>query len=151
MKPLLVLFTLSLLAFIILRLVHGKYEWALAARIGMSGMLLFTALGHFLFTEGMTLMLPDFLPLKKEIVYFTGVLEIAAAVGLHFAYWRPLTACLLLLFFVLVLPANIHAAIHHVNYQKASFDGPSTVYLWFRIPLQLLFIAWVYLSALRVQ
>ncbi|WP_331145734.1 hypothetical protein [Hymenobacter sp.] len=48
------------------------------------------------------------------------------------------------MFFVLILPANIHAALHHINYQKGTTDGPGPRYLWFRIPLQLLFIAWTW-------
>jgi hypothetical protein len=41
------------------------------------------------------------------------------------------------------LSANINAAIHKVDYEKATYEGPGISYLWFRIPLQLLFIAWV--------
>ena len=54
----------------------------LAARIAMSAMLIFTAIGHFAFTKGMTKMLPDFIPFKIAVGYGTEVLEIAAAVGL---------------------------------------------------------------------
>ncbi|WP_308990525.1 hypothetical protein QLS71_003470 [Mariniflexile litorale] len=38
-------------------------------------MLLFTALGYFIFTNGMTLMLPNIIPFKKEMVYFTAFIE----------------------------------------------------------------------------
>jgi len=49
----------------------------------------------------------------------------------------------LILFFILILPANILAALKKVDYQKGTNDGPGAGYLWFRIPLQIFFIAWV--------
>jgi hypothetical protein len=48
----------------------------------------------------------------------------------------------------LILPANIKEAIDHVDYQNATFEGKGLSYLWFRIPLQLLFIAWTYFSCI---
>jgi hypothetical protein len=50
---------------------------------------------------------------------------------------------------VVVLSANINAASKGVNYQKGTFDGDGRGYLWFRVPLQILFIAWTYLSSIR--
>ena len=115
----------------------------------MSVMLVFTAIGHFAFTKGMAMMIPDFMPYKTEVVYLTGVIEIIAAVGLLIPSSRVWTGWALILFFILLLPGNIKAAIDHVDYQKATLDGSGPTYLWFRIPLQLLFIAWTYLSAIR--
>ena len=120
-----------------------------AGRIAMSVMLLFTALGHFLYPEGMALMLPDFIPFKKAMIYLTGCIEIAAANGLQIPRLRKLTGWLLIIFFILILPANIHAAIHHVNLETGRYDGNGLNYLWFRIPLQIFFIGWVYLFAVK--
>ncbi len=150
MKPLLVLISISLLSFLILKFITGSNNFLLSARIGMSVMLVFTALGHFIFTDGMALMVPDFLPFKKEWVYLTALLEIAAAIGLHIPQFRLLTGWLLLVFFVLMLPANIKAAMDHLDYQNASYTGMGMQYLWFRVPLQVLFVAWVYLSSIRI-
>ena len=113
-------------------------------------MLLFTALGHFLFPEGMAMMVPEFLPFKKEWVYLTALIEITAAIGLHIPSFRLLTAWLLILFLVLIMPANIKAAMDHLDYQKADYSGMGLTYLWFRIPLQLFFMGWVYFSSMRV-
>lgn len=151
MKPLIVLLSVFLISLIIIRQVRGSHDTALSGRIAMSAMLLFTAMGHFIFTEGMTMMLPDFIPFKTEMVYLTGVIEIAAAIGLFIPALRVLTAWLLILFFVLVLPANIVAAMEHIDYQNASFDGSGPEYLWFRVPLQILFIVWTYLSAIKPE
>lgn len=149
MKPLFVLLTVFILSLCITKWIRGQFEFALSGRIALSTMLLFTAMGHFAFTKGMTMMIPDFIPFKVETVYLTGVIEIVAAIGLMIPSLRILTAWLLIVFFLLILPANIYAAIKHIDYQKGTLDGYGLPYLWFRIPLQLLFIAWTYLSAIK--
>ena len=117
----------------------------------MSAMLLMTASGHFLFAEGMAMMLPDFIPLKMEVVYITGIIEIAAAIGLQLDRWRELTGWLLIVFLILILPANIYAAFHNVNLQTATFDGKGLGYLWYRIPLQIFYILWIYKSSVNTK
>ena len=93
-------------------------------------------------------MIPGFIPFKKELVYLTAFIEVARAIGLHIAQFRTITTWLLILFFVLITPANIKASIEQLDYQKGTLDGNGLPYLWFRIPLQILFIAWVYFSAI---
>jgi uncharacterized membrane protein len=151
MAPLLVLLITFVLAVFAVKIIHKKYDMLLAARIAMSVMLIFTAIGHFTYTEGMTMMIPDFIPFKTQLVYLTGFIEILAAIGLHIPRLRVLTAWLLILFFVLLLPANIHAAIKHVDFQKGTFEGNGVNYLWFRVPLQLLFIMWTYISSIQYR
>ena len=120
-----------------------------AGNIAMCAMLCFTALGHFKFTQGMAKMVPTRIPFKKEIVLATGVLEILFGVGLLFPGTRLLTGVSLVIFLVIMLPANIHAARNHLNYETGEFDGKGLRYLWFRVPLQLFFIGWVvYFSVL---
>jgi uncharacterized membrane protein len=149
MKPLFVLIGAFLLTAVITKAIAGQWDWMLAGNAAMSAMLLFTAIGHFAFTKGMTMMLPDFVPFRKALVYLTGVIEVAAAVGLLIPGLRHLTAILLIVFFVLILPANIHAAIKKVDYQKGTYEGSGPGYLWFRIPLQILFIGWVWYFSIR--
>jgi uncharacterized membrane protein len=122
--------------------------YQLAGRIAMSVMLLFTAMGHIVYTKGMTMMLPDTVPHKLEIVHVTGILEVLFAIGLFFPTTFKMTGVLLILFFILVLPANVHAALEHIDIQQANTKGPGPQYLWFRVPLQLFFIAWTYLATL---
>ncbi len=149
MKPFIVLIVATIAAIVILKLVKGKFEFALSARIGMSMMLLFTAIGHFIFTKGMSMMIPDFIPMKLEIIYLTGFLEILFAIGLVIPKFRLFTAWIIIVFFILMLPANIKASMEELNYQKGTFDGHGMIYLWFRIPLQIIFIAWVYFSSIK--
>lgn len=144
MKPLYVLLGTFITSLIISRLGFGKFDWPLSGRIAMSIMLSFTSIGHFIFSKGMAMMIPNFIPLKKTIVYITGFIELIAAVGILIPQTQRTTSILLIIFFILILPANINAAIKHIDFQKATNDGSSTEYLWFRIPLQVLFIAWTY-------
>lgn len=150
MKPLIVLILAFVLSLLIMYLFGHSWNYIWAGNIGMSAMLLFTAIGHFAFMEGMTKMLPAILPFKKEIVGLTGLLEIAGAIGLLLPASRYETTMALIIFFILILPANIWAAIKKVDYQKGTHDGPGIKYLWFRVPLQLFFIAWVAWFGLQV-
>ena len=149
MAPLIVLLATFLLAYLTIRMIRKESDLALAARIAISVMLLFTSLGHFMYTKGMAMMMPDFIPYKTGHVYATGVIEILAAIGLQVRRFRVPTAWLLILFFVVVLSANINAAMKGINYQKGTFDGEGPGYLWFRVPLQILFMAWSYISSIK--
>ena len=150
MKPLIVLLISFAVSVFALRVIQKQYDVALSARIALSAMLVFTALAHFAFTKGMTMMMPDFVPYKKQLVYFTGIIEILAAIGLLIPNLRVLTGWLLIVFFIMLLPANIYAALKHVDYQRGTFEGSGTNYLWFRVPLQVLFILWTYISVIRL-
>ena len=144
MKPLIVLITAFTISFAIIKMYSGKWKKIPAGNIAMASMLLFTATGHFLYSRGMALMIPDFIPFKEEIVLFTGLLEIAAAIGLLIPKLRSITGFLLIIFFFMILPANIYAAVKNVDYEKAVYTGNGVEYLWFRVPLQLFFIVWVF-------
>jgi uncharacterized membrane protein len=143
---LLAAFAASLL---IIKAVTRKWNFPLSGRIAMCAMLFFTALGHVMFPTGMAMMIPPFIPFRLELVYFTGLLEVAGGIGLLLPKFRRISAILLITFFVLITPANIYAAMHHIDLQKASYDGNGPAYLWFRLPLQLFFIAWVWYFGLR--
>src|SRR5690554_628707 len=102
MKPLIILISVFIISLLVNKIFKGNVEFALSGRIAMSAMLLFTAIGHFAFTKGMSMMLPDFIPFKTETVYLTGVIEIAAAIGLFIPNFRSVTAWLLIVFFILI-------------------------------------------------
>lgn len=150
METLIVLLGVFTIALLFVKLTSKRFEISKAARIAMAAMLAFTAVSHFVFTKGMAMMV-SFLPWPTGIVYATGIIELVAAVGLLIPKTRLLTAQLLVLFFIVLLPANIYAASHTINLQTASYNGKGLSYLWFRVPLQLLFIGWVYFSSIRNQ
>ena len=144
MKPLIVLILGFLVCLVALKLCTGFWIYSFSGNVAMSFMLIFTAIGHFIYTNGMQMMFPEGFPLKIFLVYLTGIVEIAAAIGLIIPNTQLLTSYWLIAFFILVLPVNIQAAIKRVDYQKGIYKGPGKSYLWFRIPLQVFFIAWVY-------
>ncbi len=149
MEVLMVLLVVFGITLFVTERVSGRYRIAFAARVAMSAMLLFTALGHFMFAPGMAMLLPDALPYKIEIVYLSGILEIAAAVGLLLPRFRKVTAWFLLPFFVLILPANIKEGLEHIDIYKANHEGEGLAYLGYRIPLQFLFIFWTYSCGIK--
>lgn len=148
MKPLAVLIIAFGAALLCTFVFKGHWNFVLAGNTAMAVMLLFTALGHFLYMRGMALMLPDFIPAKKEIVMLTGMWEVCFAAGLLVPETRHTVAWLLIAFFILVLPANINAGLKRVNFQKATYEGSGVEYLWLRIPLQAFYIGWVTYFAL---
>jgi len=149
MKPLIILIITFVLSFLGILIFTGKYNFPLAGRIAMCVMLISTGIAHFVYTNGMTMMLPEFVPFRKPLVYITGMMEIIAAVALLVPSLQLVTAIFLIAFFIALLPANIYAAHNHIDYEKATYDGDGLHYLWFRVPLQVLFIVWIYLSAIR--
>ena len=148
MKPLLVLLIVFGITAAVSKLFFYSWNLEFAGNLAMSIMLLFTAVAHFAFRKGMAMMLPPFVPFKAQIVYVTGLIEILAGIGLLIKAYRHLSGLLLIIFFLLILPANIYAAVHNINYEKSNYSGNGIKYLWFRIPLQIFFIEWVWYFAI---
>jgi uncharacterized membrane protein len=115
-------------------------------RASMAVMLIVTGISHFTNTEEMVALMPDFVPAKREMVYFTGVCELAAVIGLLWNRTAWLASVLLIVFFVLVLPANIAGSLKSVQFAGSQY-GP--LYLLFRIPLQIFFIWWVWYFGIK--
>jgi uncharacterized membrane protein len=82
-------------------------------------------------------------------VLLTGVLEILFAIGLAIESTRYFTGIGLIIFYIAILPSNIYAAKHRINYEDLHKPGPGPKYLWFRIPFQLFLIAWVWYFSVR--
>jgi len=149
MTPLIILIAVFILSLLGIKLFTKHWDYILAGNITMSVMLTVTGIGHFIYQEGMIMMMPDFLPLKRELVIITGLLEFAAAIGVLIPRTRRLTGIMLIIFFILILPANITMALKHVHLQKANFEGDGPEYFWFRVPLQVLFIVWAWWFSVR--
>lgn len=111
-------------------------------------MLIVTGVAHFTSGDVMVEMMPEFLPIKKEIVYLTGILEFLAAVGLLIDKLSKITAILLMIYFVAILPANVVGSLKQVNLGGMEYG---TMYLFFRVSLQILFIFWAYYFGIRIN
>lgn len=118
-------------------------SWHASARDALSLMLVLTGISHFTFMkEDMVRMMPPAIPSPRAMVYFTGICEIAGAIGLLLPDFRTAAAYALIAFFLAVLPATIHAARAGVTLR-----GKPATNLWLRIPMQILFIAIAFWSA----
>jgi uncharacterized membrane protein len=106
----------------------------------------FTAIGHFMQTELMAQMLPHWVPERTLLVYSTGVLELAIAVGFFLPKTRRLAGWVAAGVLVLFFPVNIYAAINHIPMGGHAW-GP--VYLLIRAPLQAIILLWVYWFTIR--
>jgi uncharacterized membrane protein len=116
--------------------------WKDAVRIGLAVMFVFTGASHFSsLKHDLAAMIPPPLTGSLALIYLTGVLEFAGAIGLltaRFASWAAtgLVALLLAMF-----PANVYAALSGVT-----LGGASATPLWFRTPLQVFWIALLWWS-----
>ncbi len=115
-------------------------SWSADVRDGLAVMLLFTGSAHFTpVKEDLIRMTPQWVPRPRAMVFFTGLCELAGAIGLVIPETRRAAGIALILFFIAVLPANIHAAR-----AKVTLRGRPATPLWLRLPMQILFIvlAW---------
>ncbi|WP_449064234.1 DoxX family protein [Planomonospora algeriensis] len=111
--------------------------WRVSAGHGLAAMLVMTASAHFVPSDvtfmpnraDMVAMVPPFVPFPSLVVYLTGVLELAGAVGLVLPATRRAAGICLALLFVLMLPANVHAALAEVT-----LAGEAATPLWRRVP-----------------
>ena len=117
-----------------------------AAAIGLGILFIFTGIGHFIQTEPMAQMLPPWVPERTLLVYLTGCLEFAIALGFLVPKSRRLSGWVAVVVLVLFFPANIYAAINHIPMGGHAW-GP--VYLLIRAPLQVIILFWVYWFTIR--
>ncbi|MCT3834151.1 DoxX family protein [Elizabethkingia anophelis] len=145
MKLLSILFSVFIIALLGTKIIQGEWNWIFSGNLGMAVFIIFTGFSHFKFQKGMALMIPDFIPYKMFWVYFTGVLEIAAGIGLMIPQLREITAILLIVFYTVVFIANINSSKKRINIFKADYTGPGMKYLYKeRIPMQIILIVWTW-------
>lgn len=120
--------------------------YAVAWYAGMAVLLLWFGIGgvmHFTHSARFLSIMPPAVPWPLAVVWFTGVCELAAVMGLLFARLRRLTGWLLILFVICVTPANVYM------WQNAElFPVPESLLL-LRLPLQLLLVALIWWVACR--
>lgn len=119
-------------------------SWSAGAAHAMAVVLAVTASAHFVPADvtvmpnhaDLVAMVPPAVPLPSAMVYLTGVLEVMGGVGLVLSRTRRAAAIALVALFVMLLPANVYAALENVP-----FAGDAPTPLVQRIPEQLLYIA----------
>ena len=107
---------------------------------------LFVATGvlHFLKPHVYEAIVPRYLPAHRELVYASGVAEIAGGLGVLHPRTRRVAGWWLIATLVAVFPANVEMAVHAERFKQ--FPEPA---LWARLPLQAAMIAWVWKTTTR--
>lgn len=102
--------------------------------------LLYIAAGvnHFIMPEFYVPMIP-FLPFPYEVVLITGIMEITLGAGLLIPRYARMFAWYLVVFLILIFPANIYMALHYPDFKV------SAVVAYGRLPVQLVLIGWAYI------
>lgn len=95
---------------------------------------------HFVIPRSYEAIMPDWLPAHRELVYVSGVAEIAAGAALMHPRTRRAGMWLAVATLVGVFPANVHMALEANRYADSVPGG--TAGLWLRLPLQALLIVW---------
>lgn len=102
-------------------------------------MFIFTGVMHFVIPRTYEAIMPDYLPAHRELVYASGVAEIAGGAAVLNRKTRRFGSKLSIATLIAVFPANLHMAMHAERYKQ--IPGGRTALLC-RLPVQLLFIAW---------
>lgn len=118
------------------------------AAIAFGLMFMSSGLTHFTNPEGFVAMMPPLFPEPLFLVYVSGLAEIVLGIGLlwpRVRFWAGLGSVLLL---IAVFPANIYAALNGIVTPGAPANN---IYLWLRLPLQIVFIAWVWWATVTLN
>ena len=108
----------------------------------MGAFYVFAGVNHFLNPDFYVQIMPPFLPWHRELVYLSGLAEIACGVCLLIPATRVVAAWATIALLVAVFPANIHVAVSDLPMLG---QGQGAGWLnWLRLPFQGLFIAWAW-------
>lgn len=99
----------------------------------------FVALGslHFLRPGAYETIMPDYLPVQRELVLASGAAEIIGGGGVLLKRTRTIAGWWLIATLIAIFPANLHMALH-----PARYPAFAPALLWARLPLQAVLILW---------
>jgi uncharacterized membrane protein len=100
----------------------------------------FAGIMHFVIPRQYEAIMPEGLPAKRELVYASGVAEIAAGAGTMHPHTRRAASWLSIATLLAVFPANVNMALNPERYKLPG----GAIALWLRLPLQALLIAWAW-------
>ncbi len=100
---------------------------------------------HFTHTDAYAQVVPEYLPRARELVWTSGVAQLAGGAGVLRPRTRRWAGLGLVALLVAVFPANVHMALHPAT----AGLGLAPAVLWLRLPLQGVLVAWVWWAAIR--
>jgi uncharacterized membrane protein len=98
---------------------------------------------HFVKPDLYRQIIPPFLPAAQLLVVVSGIAEIAGGLGLLLAPMRRAAGWGLIALLIAVFPANVYMALHAEQFHITPW------LLWARLPLQAVFIAWVWWAGIQ--
>lgn len=107
-------------------------------RIMLSIGMIIIGMMHFANPESFVRTVPGVFPHALAFVYWSGLIEVLAGVGLLFPPTSRTAAWMLVALYSVIFPANWYLAVHHGSTVEVPHD---LLLLWLRIPIQLLLIA----------
>lgn len=113
--------------------------WRILSLFGLSVFFVYFGIDHFINPDFYLSIMPPAFPLHAEAVYISGFFEILGGICVLIPSLRKLAGWGLIALLVSVYPANIYMAIN-----PEAFPEISIGLLYFRLPLQFLFIYWAY-------
>ncbi len=113
--------------------------WRILSLFGLSVFFIYFGIDHFINPDFYLSIMPPAFPLHAEAVYISGFFEILGGICVLIPSLRKLAGWGLIALLISVYPANIYMAI-----TPESFPEISIGLLYFRLPLQFLFIYWAY-------
>jgi len=113
-------------------------------RLLLGGFYLLAGALHFAIPRAYEAIVPDALPAQRELVYLSGVAEMAGGAGVLADRTRRAAGWWLIATMLAVFPANVYMAV-----EAERFRSVPEPLLWARLPLQALIVAWIWRVALR--
>ena len=102
---------------------------------------IFGGVNHFANPSFYTAIMPSYLPAHLELVWLTGILEIAAGIGALLPQTRVVAGWGIIALLIAFMPVHIHMI---ANSEIFVAQGIPYWALWVRLPIQALFIAWAW-------
>ena len=113
--------------------------WRILSLFGLSVFFVYFGIDHFINPDFYLSIMPPAFPLHAEAVYISDFFEILGGICVLIPSLRQLAGWGLVALLISVYPANIYMAIN-----PEAFPEISIGLLYFRLPLQFLFIYWAY-------
>ena len=114
------------------------------SRIVLAAFFIAAGVLHFLKPRPYESIMPEALPAHRELVYLSGLAEIAGGAGVLSPRTSRLAGWWLIATMLAVFPANINMAVDAERFE----DIPEPL-LWARLPLQAAIVYWIWRVAVR--
>jgi uncharacterized membrane protein len=111
--------------------------WRMLGRVLVVVWFIVGGIGHFVLTKTFVSIVPPYVPFPLEMIYLTGVLEIAGALALLYKPLRHIAGWCLIALSICVTPVHIQMLIEADKYQNIGL-----AVLWARLLFQPVFI-WI--------